>query len=296
MEGTPANHPLNHPGIPAEFLVVWDELLRPIEISQPLRITRKKDAFRKIQTFSQCMEQRAELLTAWLLAYAEIEFEFAADHPDLVLAGGGCGIEVGTRAIDGPRALHDEIEGRAQGMTGLQVILTFDGRPLKIGTDRLVEIANEVVESAACATGNLRFDVVGLTVGVAAAPFDGVHVSMFGQKLGNELGPQMAEIEREVDNKIAEKRRQAEKMPTTLLLDISRVGDSFLRSPDVWAQVLNSKLKGEPFVGLGVMVSSLDRWLPSQLPVALADNAPEAMTRAFMRFADVFGLKFTNLN
>jgi hypothetical protein len=226
MDGAPADHPLNHRGIPREFLVVWDDLLRPIEIAQPLRIVRKKDAFRKIQTFSQCMEQRAELLAASLLAHADIAFEFGADHPDLILSGQDCGIEVGTRAIDDLRALHDEIEGRAQGLTGLQIILTFDGRPLKIGASRLTDIANEVVASAASGTGNLRFENIGLTVGVATAPFDGVHVSMSGQKLGSELGPHMAEIEREVDNKIAEKRRQAEKLPTMLLLDISRVGDS----------------------------------------------------------------------
>jgi hypothetical protein len=295
MEGTSADHPLNHRGIPREFLVVWDDLLRPIEIAQSLRIARKKDAFRKIQTFSQCMEQRAELLAASLLAHADIAFEFGADHPDLVLGGQGCGIEVGTRVIDDLRALHDEIEGRAQGLTGLQIILTFDGRPLKIGANRLIEIANEVVASATGGTGNLRFESVGLTVGIATAPFDEVHVSMSGQKLGSELGPHMAEIEREVDNKIAEKRRQAEKMPTVLLLDISRVGDSFLRSPDVWSQVLNSKLKGEPFVGLGVMVSSLDRWLPSQISFVIGDDAPKAMTQAFNRLCEVFGFKFTNL-
>ncbi len=84
-------------------------------------------------------------------------------------------------------------------------------------------------------------------------------------------------------------------IPTMLLLDISRVGDSFLRSPDVWSQVLNSKLKGEPFAGLGVMVSSIDRWLPSQLSFVLGDAAPEAMTQAFNRLAEVFGLKFSNL-
>jgi hypothetical protein len=295
MDGAPADHPLNHRGIPREFLVVWDDLLRPIEIAQSLRIARKKDAFRKIQTFSQCMEQRAELLTASLLAHADIAFEFGSDHPDLILIGNNCGIEVGTRAIDDLRALHDEIEGRALGLTDLQIILTFDGRPLKIGANRLIEIADEVVASAASGTDNLRFESIGLTVGIGTAPFEGIHVSTSGQKLGSELGPHMAEIEREVDNKIAEKRRQAEKMPTVLLLDISRVGDSFLRSPDVWSQVLNSKLKGEPFVGLGVMVSSIDRWLPGQLSFVLGDDAPEAMTQAFNRLAEVFGLKFNNL-
>jgi hypothetical protein len=43
------------------------------------------------------------------------------------------------------------------------------------------------------------------------------------------------------------------------------------------------------------MVSSLDRWLPSQLPFVLGNDAPEAMTQAFNRLAEVFGLKFTNL-
>jgi hypothetical protein len=39
----------------------------------------------------------------------------------------------------------------------------------------------------------------------------------------------MPEVEREIDNKLREKQRQAMKMPTSLLLDFSRVRWAWLR-------------------------------------------------------------------
>ena len=296
MDGAPTEHPLHRPDIPSEFLSVWDEVLRPIEATQPLRIARKKEAFRKIRTFPQCMEQRAELLAASMLARAGIKFEFASVHPDLVLTGASCGIEIGTRAIDDPRSLLEEIEGRTLGLGDRKISLMFDGRPLHFGATRLIEVANEVVALAATGPGELRFGDLGLTVAIENVRSEGVEVSMNTQRLGSELKDHMAEVEREVDNKSIEKRRQAGAMPTVLLLDISRVGDSFIRSPDVWAQVLNTKLKGEPHAGLGVMVTSLDESLPRQLAVVLADEVPNAMKEAFDELADVLGLKHTKLD
>ncbi len=271
MEGVSSAHPLHDPAIPEVYLAAWDEVLRPINKAQPLRIARKREAFRKITSQAASMEQRSELLAASLFAHAGIAFEFAKDHPDLVFAGGDWAIEVGSRAIDDPWSLHAEIKHQTVGLTGLQIILTFDGRPLHLGSGRVVEIAEEVAAVARRGPGSLRFDAVGLTIGIGAAPFDAVHVSMSGQRLTSELKNHMSEIEQEIDNKIDEKRRQAQKMPTVLLLDISRVGDAFLHLPAVWTDVLKEKLKDESasYAGLGVMISSLNQWLPTQLNLVI---------------------------
>jgi hypothetical protein len=71
---------------------------------------------------------------------------------------------------------------------------------------------------------------------------------------GVGLTDHLADVEREIDNKIFEKRRQAQRIPTMLLPDFSRVGVAWFRPGSVWLPVLRSKLNGEPFVGLGLMV------------------------------------------
>jgi hypothetical protein len=280
MEGASSAHPLHDPAIPEVYLAAWDEVLRPINKAQPLRIARKREAFRKITSQAASMEQRSELLAASLFAHAGIAFEFAKDHPDLVFAGGDWGIEVGSRAIDDPWSLHAEIKHQTVGLTGLQIILTFDGRPLHLGSGRVVEIAEEVAAVARRGPGSLRFDAVGLTIGIGAAPFDSVHVSMSGQRLTSELKDHMSEIEQEIDNK----------MPTVLLLDISRVGDAFLHLPAVWTDVLKEKLKDESasYAGLGVMISSLNQWLPMQLNLVISDDAPNEARAAFNGIAELF--------
>lgn len=96
-----------------------------------------------------------------------------------------------------------------------------------------------------------------------------------GQKLDSELGPHMAEVECEVDNKIARERRQAEKMATMSLRGISQAVTRSYARRTPGSQVLNSKLMGESFVGLGVMVSSLDRWLPGRLCFVLGGDTPD---------------------
>src|ERR1039458_10595867 len=108
MTGAVSDHPLNRPGIPTWFRDALDEIIRPLELVKPLRIGRKREAFRKLRSLGSLLEMRAELLAASLLARADVGFDFAADHPDLVLEGAVGGIEVGSRDLDSPRDLHDQ--------------------------------------------------------------------------------------------------------------------------------------------------------------------------------------------
>jgi hypothetical protein len=266
-----------------------DEILASLDAVAPLRIAQKCDAFRKVKTFDAFQEQRAELLAASLLARAEIDFEFGRDHPDLEVDGGAWGIEVGTRKLDHPWLIHDLLEERLSDRSDLHVVLTFDGRPLGLGAKQVTDIVDAIAaESYPNGRSNRQFENAGLTVAVMTGT--GVPESQvvldFGARSGSELTDHLAEVEREIDNKIREKERQAGRMPTMLLLDFSRTGWAWLRPGPVWIPVLRSKIAGTPFVGLGLVISTLDRSLPMQLHAALdSERAPTEMETAFDKIA-----------
>jgi hypothetical protein len=224
MAGVRPGHPLNEAWMWPPFLDAMDEIITSLEVAQPLRLSRKRAAFRALQSFDAVLEQRAELVVGALLARAGIPFEFAADHPDLVFAQGRYGIEVGTRAIDGPWAIHHQLEASLADRPGLHVVLSFDQRPLKIAAAEVARVVDSVVGQAYTQpTTALRYDGAGLTVKVMTDT--GISSSRvvieFQSHSNSELTGHMNEVEREIDNKIAEKRRQAQKMPAILLVDVS---------------------------------------------------------------------------
>ncbi len=49
-------------------------------------------------------------------------------------------------------------------------------------------------------------------------------------------------------------------------------------------------MENEPFVGLGIMVSTVDASLPLHLHVAIGSGAPDAMHEALERVAGLFNL------
>jgi hypothetical protein len=53
---------------------------------------------------------------------------------------------------------------------------------------------------------------------------------------------------------------------------------------------LKEKLKDESasYAGLGVMISSLDQWLPMQLNLVISDDAPDEARAAFNGIAELF--------
>jgi hypothetical protein len=287
-------HPLHRPGIRIEIIVALDEIIRSLELVQPLRLGQKRKAFQQIKALDQLSEQRAELLAASLLARAGVGFEFANDHPDLVLHGGTSGIEVGSRTVDStPWDIHEKLELRLSDQQGLLIVLTFDDRPLKLGVEQVAQIVDRIVEKAIDnPTTGLRFEGAKLSVGFSPdSGFEGCQVMLnFGNQIGALLTDHLAEVDREVDNVIVKKRRQAQKIPTVLLVDVSRLGEGWIRNGSVWVSVLRAKLKNEPFVGLGVMVSTVDSSLPLHLHVALGSAAPLEMHQALEQVAELFNL------
>jgi hypothetical protein len=286
MTDAPDDHPLYGPLNPAPFVLAFEGILQPLEEAQPLRLSRKRDAFASARTPEAVLEQRAELLAASVLARAEIRFEFGAERPDLLLAGRTGGIEVGSRALDDPRALHDQLEVAIAQQEGVQILLTFDKRLVKLGAENVANIVRAVTEAVwERRDTSLRFDSAGLTVAITTGTGMGPSVvfegPFFGQPESAALDQHFFEVEREIQNKIDEKARKTYDVPTALLLDFSRVGISWVRPKSVWKTVLSSEFDLAPFVGLGIMVSTLDSPSPFLVHTFLDPAAPPELVEAF---------------
>ena len=294
LHGAAPSHPLKRREKTEGFLDALEQILAPIDAAQPKRLPTKIKAFRTLTADSHLLEQRAELLVGSLLARQQVGFEFAQHYPDYVLGNEVLGIEVGTRAIDAPWKLHDLLEEMlAESERDLHVQLTFDSRPLKIGAARLTEIAEQIANSTpGHALATLRFDDVGLSATLHSEPIDLIsRVTVgFGGGHGLPLASHMEEVERELKNKAAEKSRQAAKMPTLLLVDMSRVGWSWMRGTGPWIDALRRVLVTTPFVGLGVFFTSLEHTEPMYTHLALAESLDAQLTAILEQVAAAMGL------
>jgi hypothetical protein len=266
----------------------------PIDAAEPLRLPTKVKAFRTLTTDKELLEQRAELLVGSMLARAGVSFEFGKDHPDYVLGNQKLGIEVGSRALDGPWALHDRLE-ELLGASGSDIFaqLSFDDRPLKLGAARIEQIAQQVAShTMSQPTDSMRFDDVGVSVRLTrGAVTTGIRVAVtFAGGLGLELTAHMADVEREIQNKAMEKARQAGKMPTIVLVDISRTGWAWMRGPEAMVPALQKILPSTPFAGLGVFTTSLDHHEPMQTNLSLSSPIQPGTEELLKQVAAAFNL------
>lgn len=283
------------PEMSAWFLDTLELIVAPVDDAEPVRLPTKMKAFRTLTTRTELLEQRAELLIGSMLARGGVPFEFGKDHPDYVLEGGALGIEVGSRALDGPWALHDRVEKLlADGERNVSVQLSFDDRPLKLGATRAEEIAQQIVvhHPVDMPADSLRFEDVGLTVHLTSGVgIPGRQVTVaFAGGWGLNLTAHMGDVEREIENKAREKARQAGKMPTIVLIDISRTGWAWMRGPEAMIPALQRILPATPLVGLGIFTTSLDRAEPMQTHLAVADPVAPETAAAIGRAARALGL------
>ncbi len=252
MTGCVADHPLLNPGLvalPQGLLDTLERIVAVLDDVVPLRVGRKQQAFRRLRSEPAFFELRSELLVAAKVAAAGVPFEFPAHAPDLVLDG-KLGVEIGCRTLDAPWWLNQELT-RLLPAERLGIELVFDGQPLHLARARLIEIALSIVDSCESATvrTTLRYEDVGLTVRLFPVP-DGCGPSLtFGlsHPLSSDMSAHFAEVEREIENKLVEKARQASAIPTALLLDFARVGKSWLRPDAVWEPRLQALVEPSAF-------------------------------------------------
>lgn len=298
LAGAHAGHPLMRPEMPGWFLDTLELIVAPVDAADPLRLPTKIKAFRTLTTDTELLEQRAELLIGSMLARGGIRFEFGKDHPDYVLGDQALGIEVGSRALDGPWALHDRLEELlAASGSDVFVQLSFDDRPLKLGAVRIEEIAQKIAAHPMNQPAqSIWFGDVGLSAQLtrdAGIPVSRVAVTFAGG-LGLDLTAHMGEVEREIQNKAEEKARQAGKMPTIVLLDMSRTGWAWMRGPQAMIPALEKILPSTPFAGLGVFTTSLDSAEPMQTHLTLATTVQPETTALIEQAAHALGLTAYN--
>ena len=101
-----------------------------------------------------------------------------------------------------------------------------------------------------------------------------------GTSCGNEMaGRRSRWSSAAAQNKAREKARQAGRMPTIVLVDISPTGWSWMRGPQAMIPALQKILSSTPFAGLGVFTTSLDSAEPMQTHLAIASTVePETTT------------------
>ncbi|MGW2932636.1 hypothetical protein ACWDA7_12400 [Streptomyces sp. NPDC001156] len=289
MDKTRQDHPLRDyvdqavgsgapDGIASIFCEAFENIIESLEKAQPQRLDSVRGVFRKARTLDDVLIVRAELVAGAKLARAGVLFDFGrrngATEPDLVLREMDLGVEVKARRLDGLRDLHDELEAALAGIhPPVLVHLTPDSQPLIIKADVRARVVEETVQRVH--SGNLVtavFEVeqpwsarkrLLLRVGILPAVDlpSGSRVVVTNHFWGNEPGPHLMDAEDQVRAVLedTQKTRQAESMPTILLVDAARTGMAWIRSPQVWAQRLAMLLPDTtPFVGVAVMIPTLD--------------------------------------
>jgi hypothetical protein len=258
LKGARADHPFDPAGIcPPDVAQALEKILGDLDAANPKNIGRKRSAFKQ-ENESNLLNLRVELLAGSLLARAGIGFDYGEPYPDLICRAEGIGIEVATRSRDAVRALHDRVE-QALAEAGIDVLvsLEFQDAPLGIPEEQAAAITRSVVEAAAGGEAGTRH-YADRKLRVTFFPGAATLASRVVYNRGVDLAPHFDDVEREMLNKLDEKRRQADLMPTVLLLDYSRLGMSWLRPPEVWASVAAEMLKSAPdFIGLACGFSDL---------------------------------------
>jgi hypothetical protein len=242
----------------------WDELLSQVEAAAPNRWQGKRKEFRGQSTFNETLSEHSELVLAAWLARAGIEFEFGQPgqpQPDLVLPEWGLGIEVGSRTLNDAQLLEDEIRAVVELSPAPEhVQVAYDTRPLAIRATARAKIVDkvrrgmEVNEEAVPAHGN--HPPIGVRITRTPASGASTVTTSVDSTL---LTPHLLEAEAEIRSTVIKnpgKIRQAESMPTVLVIDIARCGFAWLRPLPMWQQALERLLdEDDPYIASAVMVT-----------------------------------------
>lgn len=263
------------------------ELARAIEAAAPPGWEGKQREFQQLPDRRALWSLRVELLVAAALIRAGVSFEFGFSKPDvpwpdlivndpnLVGPGRSLGIEVTVRAPFGPWALVEELED-ALADANLAVVVTLDYHPEPVLIPRAARtaIVNKTVAVARRGDGSFTRRIfeatddrpaLDVTVAVRAGALlpDGPQVQLPTFFPVVPLSEHMDHVGLEVQDALKDERkwRQAEAMPTVLVVDVARVGrGGFIRPARVWAQLLPEIVpEGYPFIATVPLVHRPER-------------------------------------
>ena len=267
--------PSDHPWLPflkstapemAALTLPLDRILAEIVRAAPARLASKRKDFRR--DTDGVLNLRAELNVGHTLARSGVEFAFGGPgQPDYecTTTGGPAWVEVTTRARDDLSKLHHEIE---TSLRGHRVVVT-------LRLPRLVAITKET-RKAVCAQIQEAFDAMtGPDSSVGLPGIDGqawlTTPSLFGSAhvvldIGSDLASHGEAVEKAAVDTIALKVEQSTRGgwpdDTVLVMDLSRLGMSWIRPDSVWGGRLEAMpLVWEriPFGAVAVIFSDLTK-------------------------------------
>lgn len=317
MAGAPQTHPLRQlygqaldtddpNGYRQATLRAFDDLIGALEAAKPQRLDTVRGDFRNAPTTNDLMIVRSELVAGAKLARAHVAFDFGVrkrgrPEPDLILRRAHLAIEVKARRINGLQDLEEELERALSEINArVTVHLACDVRPLFIKPADREDIVRRTLDAVRSDWhGTFAVDLsqparavspqMRLSVRIFPQPPISSHVLVEG---GWQLSPHLEDVEGEVlavlDDE--QKIRQAETMPTILLVEAARAGMAWIRPPHIWAPRLADRLPADtPFIGIAVMVPTLDA-ADAGISMALRANAPAEALAAARALAEDLGM------
>jgi hypothetical protein len=303
MSETPTTHPLweiidkataspEPRSVGLEILAALEDIIVNLEQANPLRLATERADFQKAKNFNDLLIVRAELVAAAKLARVGIPFEFGsrtgAPLPDIILENFNLAMEVKNRKLNGLQDLADElntalIEAKAAVTVHLEaeewVLCIKPSERQHIIEQTLQRVATGTVENFSAELDHPWATKTKSRVGVHVFPGTPLAGSqaVFIQNAFAATG-HFTDIEDEIVNVLTgdeQKTAQAESIPTILLIDLGRVGMSWIRPERTWAARLAVRIPATtPFVGVAVMIPRITD--PNVvISLALRDNLSE---------------------
>lgn len=238
------------------------------------RLEGKRRDFRKLRDKPGHLGMRAELVVAGRLADRGIGFDFGATgtpQPDMVLRDLGLGIEVTTRSTNAEWVLKREL---AMAMRvhrpKVHFLMEYSAKPFTIRSKVREQIIQEVHRAVTddesevhCVVRPAKDGQPAITLKVTIQPMGKYQIGFWPDvRLAESpdlLKPLMIDGEEALVGAMEEKRkrRQAEAMPTVLVVDVAGIEGSWLRTTRSWGDRLVQLIKpNHRFAALAVMVSA----------------------------------------
>ncbi|MBO7938135.1 hypothetical protein JTP77_019760 [Streptomyces sp. S9] len=256
-------------------LTAYDAIIGNLEAARPLRLDSERAEFRRADNDDALLIVRAELAAGAKLARAGVTFEFGQrggpPQPDLILPGRDLAIEVKTRRLDGFENLIEELESALTDINAPVIVQVLcDERPLVMkpaDRARVVEWTIQRVQRGERGMAEMSVQqpwaarqrlLIGVQIIEPEAPPTGRRLITH---TGGTLSGHFQDLEKAVLEVLNDRQkiRQAEAMPTILIVEASRSGLAWMRPQRTWATRLAEQLpETSPFRGVGVMISSLD--------------------------------------
>jgi len=266
LEGAPEDHPWRRILEDADMAMFGDpleEILSTLESARPTRLPSKRKAFR--EDAAGFLNVRAELNVGYALARSGATITFGGpgkpDYECTLGDGSSAWVEVTTKERDDLRRLHDELE---EELRGQDVIVTLRvPRRVVIPKAKRADACRRVVQAVAAErNGSVGLpEVDGSASFTAPSLFGGAWVHL---EIGSNLTEHGEAVERAllgaIEDKIDQSRRGNWEPDTVLVLDLARLGLSWIRPKEVWAgrlQAMGFNWAELPFGAVAVVFSDL---------------------------------------